>query len=108
MTCQYAKADSVAWEQAIADLRIAEAAKVVLEDSDDFDAYEAVADRCDRAKDAVLEQHAPDFEAVIAKLHIFFAEEISSDLEIYDAHKTLIGDLRRLTLAWGPSEQPDD
>lgn len=108
MTCQYVTADPVAWEHAVAELHCAEAAKVVLEDSDDLDAYEAVADRFDRAKDAVLEQHAPDFKAVIAKLHILFAEEISSDLEIYDAHKTLIGDLRRLTLAWGPSEQPDD
>ena len=96
MTCQYVKADSAAWEQAIADLRIAEAAKANLA-APDQSSYGAAADRFDRAKDKVLEQHAPDFEAVIAKLHILFAEEIGSDESIYDAHRILIGDMRRLT-----------
>ncbi len=97
MTCNYVTVDPIAWEHAIADLKIAEAAKVELADTDDLDAYEVVADRFDRAKDKVLEQHAPDFEAVIAKLHILFAEEIGSDEAIYDAHRILIGDMRRLT-----------
>lgn len=108
MTCQYSKADPVAWEQAMADLRTADAIKKEFEDTDDPIKYEEVAVRFDRAKDKVLEQHAPDFKAVIAKIHLLFAEEVTSDLSIYDAHKIVIGDLHRLTQSWGPPCQPEE
>ncbi len=97
MTCQYSVADPVAWEQAMAELRIADAIKKEFEDTDDLDKYEEVAVSFDLAKDKVLELHAPDFPAVIEKLFLLFAEEIGSDLEIYDAHRIVIGDLHRLT-----------
>jgi hypothetical protein len=108
MTNQYAIADPVAWEQAMADLRTADAIKKEFEDTDDLDKYEEVAVRFDIAKDKVLELHAPDFKAIIAKLHLLFAEEVASDLSIYDAHRLVIGDLHRLTQSWGPPSQPDE
>ena len=80
------------------ELRVAEVAKKELGDTPDLDQYEVVADRYDRAKDKVLEQHAPDVKAVVAKLFLIFAEEIGSDDDIYQAHKIVIGDLYRLCL----------
>ena len=105
MTSQYIKTDPVAWEQAMHELRVAEVAKNELGDNPDLDEYEVAADRYDRAKDKVLEQHAPDIKAVIAKLFLLFAEEIGSDFEIYDVHKLVIGDLYRL---WLDPKQADE
>jgi hypothetical protein len=105
MTSQTIKTDPVAWEQAMHELRVAEVAKNELGDDPDLDEYEVLADRYDRAKDKVLEQHAPDIEAVIAKLQLLFAEEIGSDFEIYDVHKLVIGDLYRL---WLDPKQSDE
>ena len=102
MTSQYIKTDPVAWEQAMHELRVAEVAKNELGDNPDLDEYEVAADRYDRAKDKVLKQHAPDIKAIIAKLGLLFAEEIDSDLDIFDAHKIVIGDLYRLWL--GPKQ----
>lgn len=95
MTYQYVKADRAAWERAIADLQAAETVKANMTGADRV-TYEEVSDSYGHAKDAVLAQPAPDFPAVIAKLHLLFAEEIGSDLSIYEAHKIVIGDLRRL------------
>jgi hypothetical protein len=87
----YLTADRAAWERDMAELKTRATAVADMGEHDDAATYEAF----DRASRKLLVQPAPDLRGVISKLELLFAEEIASDHDAHDGHKTVIGDLRR-------------
>lgn len=95
MTTHLIKADPLAWELAMLQLKAAKANCDAIEMPRDDAILDATLDRYYEAEEALLDLPAPSIEAVISKLMLIWADEIPS--EAHDAHqkRMVIGDLRR-------------
>ncbi len=97
MTDPLLSVDSVIWELAVEEFEIARAACDENRGADDQSRFDAIFDRYQEAEEALLALAAPDFEAVIEKLQIIWADELALETPDSIPMMMVVGDLRRLT-----------